>query len=121
MKLIEDDDIDLVMVGRKKEKKGGGIVIHRLARRAGCSLLIVPQGVKESIRTILVPIDFSDYSSSALDEAISVAVNSSSEVKIIAQNVYQVPSGYHYTGKSYEEFALIMKQNAERDINPKNS
>jgi len=114
MKLIEDDDIDLVMVGRKKEKKGGGIVIHRLARRAGCSLLIVPQGVKESIRTILVPIDFSDYSSSALDEAISVAVNSSSEVKIIAQNVYQVPSGYHYTGKSYEEFALIMKQNAER-------
>lgn len=114
MKLIEEEDIDLVLVGRKRDKKGGGIVIHRLARRAGCSLLIVPQGVKESIRTVLVPIDFSDYSLCAMDQAISVASNSSGSVKIIAQNVYQVPSGYHYTGKSYEEFAEVMKANAQK-------
>ena len=117
MKLIEDKDMDLVMVGRKKDKPGGGIVIHRLARRAGCSLLIVPQDVKESVRTILVPVDFSDYSSSALDQAIGVADNSNSDVRIIAQNVYQVPSGYHYTGKTYEEFADVMKKNAEKSYN----
>ena len=114
MKLIEDEDMDLVMVGRKKDKKGGGIIIHRLARRAGCSLLIVPENVKEKVRTILVPVDFSDYSSSALDQAIEVAKNSNSDIKIIAQNVYQVPSGYHYTGKSYKEFADVMKDNAIR-------
>ncbi len=114
MKLIEKEDIDLVMVGRKKEKKGGGVVIHRLARRAGCSLLIVPQNVKETVRTILVPIDFSDHASNALDQAIGVANNSKSEVKIIAQNVYHVPTGYHYTGKTFEEFAEVMKKNAKK-------
>ncbi len=113
MKLIEDRGIDLVMVGRKKAKKGGGIIIHRLARRAGCSLLIVPEKVTESIKTILVPIDFSEYSSSAMDQAIEVAKNTSNDVKIIAQNVYQVPSGYHYTGKSFEEFGEVMRKNAE--------
>ena len=110
--------MDLVMVGRKKsgkEKKvGGGIIIHRLARRAGCSLLIVPENVKEAVESILVPIDFSEGSSRALQQAIEVAENTTNEVKIIAQNVYQVPTGYHYTGKSFNDFARIMQKNAEK-------
>jgi len=114
MRLIEEKGMDLVMAGRKKEKKGGGIIIHRLARRAGCSLLIVPQGVNNKIEKILVPIDFSDYSTSALNQAIEVAKNTSNDVEVIAQNVYHVPSGYHYTGKSFKEFGDVMQKNAEK-------
>jgi hypothetical protein len=35
--------------------------------------------------------------------------------EIYTQNIFTVPSGYHYTGKTYEEFAAIMKQNAVQD------
>lgn len=115
MKMIDEKGIDLVMVGRKKDKKGGGITIHRLARRAGCSLVIVPENVTDKIRRILVPIDFSDYSSSALEQAVEIAQNANSEIEIIAQNVYQVPTGYHYTGKSFEEFGSVMEKNARKN------
>ena len=36
--------------------------------------------------------------------------------KLIIQHVYQVPVGYHYTGKSFKEFALIMKENAKAEF-----
>ena len=38
-------------------------------------------------------------------------------LKLTCLNVYNVPSGYHYSGKSFEEFVEIMKQNAEESFN----
>ena len=59
--------------------------------------------------------DFSDYSKSALEKAVTLVKKSGKEGKVIVQNVYQVPVGYHYTGKSFEEFAKIMKEHAKKD------
>ena len=58
MKLIDDKDIDLIMLGRKNEKLGGGLLIRQMARRAACSLLIVPEKVQNKVERILVPVDF---------------------------------------------------------------
>lgn len=112
----EKYDIDLVIVGRKNQLKGSGVLSHRLARRAVCSLLIVPEGALPEPSKILVPIDFSHYSQNALEQAITIAKRVGHETEIICQNVYNVPVGYHYTGKSYEEFRQIMKKNAEGDF-----
>ncbi len=35
------------------------------------------------------------------------------EVEIFCLNVISVPAGYHYSGKTYEEFASILKAHAE--------
>ncbi len=115
LKIAGAEKVDLIVLGRKNEKKGGGILLNRIARRAGCSLLIVPKGAEFKTDTILVPTDFSDYSKQAMDKAISFARKSKSHVKIVVQNVYIVPTGYHYTGKSFEEFGVIMKENAKKD------
>ena len=111
----ERDDIDLIVVGRK-DKKDGGILNTRLARRASCSLLIVPINteIKSQTEKILVPVDFSEYSQLALEKAVDIAENT--DTKIITQNVYQVPVGYHYSGKSYEEFSKVMEKNARDDF-----
>src|SRR5690606_23592470 len=61
---------------------------------------------------LLVPSDFSDYSKDALEEAIMIAERHGG-LEIVCQNVFTVPSGYHYTGKSYEEFTQIMRMHAE--------
>jgi nucleotide-binding universal stress UspA family protein len=115
MKFTAENKVDLVVLGRKNDRKGGGITISRVARRVGCSMLAIPKGVKLDLEKILVPIDFSSYSKMALEKAIEFSVNYEKPVKIIAQNVFQVPVGYHYTGKSYDEFAEVMKTHAEKD------
>lgn len=108
-------DVDLIIMGRKNESKGGGVIINRIARRAACSLLIFPKGFNQQIRKLLIPIDFSDHSLKALSKAIKLAESNAPDLEIIAQNVYQVPSGYHYTGKSFKEFAAIMRDNIDAD------
>ncbi|MGB5929002.1 MAG: universal stress protein, partial [Cyclobacteriaceae bacterium] len=65
---------------------------------------------------ILVPIDFSDYSKQALEKAIDIADHRKEKPQVICMNVYKVPTGYHYTGKPFEEVAKRMKQNAKLEF-----
>ena len=112
LKLAEEKSADMIIIGRKIELPGTGVASLRLARRASCSLLIVPEGSLPKITKILVPSDFSEYSKDALEEAIMIAERHGN-VEIVCQNVFTVPSGYHFTGKSYEEFTQIMQMHAE--------
>ncbi|WPR77616.1 universal stress protein [Algoriphagus sp. NG3] len=112
LKLAEEKSADMILIGRKVTLPGTGVASSRLARRASCSLLIVPEGSATKVQKLLVPSDFSDYSKDALEEAILIA-EKHGNVEIVCQNVFTVPSGYHYTGKSYEEFTQIMRMHAE--------
>ncbi len=113
LKLAEEKSADMILIGRKVELPGTGVASQRLARRASCSLLIVPEGSKPRISKLLVPSDFSDYSKDALEEAITIVARYGGNAEIVCQNVFTVPTGYHFTGKSYEEFTEIMKMHAE--------
>lgn len=114
LKLAEEKSADMILIGRKVELPGTGVASQRLARRASCSLLIVPEGTVPKLTKLLVPSDFSDYSKDALEEAIMIAEkHGKSKMEIVCQNVFSVPSGYHFTGKSYEEFTQIMQLHAE--------
>lgn len=114
LRFVEKNEIDLIIMGRHKNFIGGGILSSRLARRASCSLFIIPEGAEPSTHLIHVPCDFSEHSKIAMEEAILVA-RKYKDVKIICQNVFTVPGGYHFSGKTYEEFSEVMKKNAERD------
>lgn len=114
LKFVERNNIDLILMGRHKSFIGGGILSNRLARRAACNLFIIPEAAKPSVKLLHVPCDFSKHSKIAMEEAIRVS-RKYNGVKIVCQNVYTVPGGYHYSGKTYEEFAEVMKANAEKD------
>jgi len=113
LKLASEKSADLILVGKKTSINGSGVITQRLARRASCSLLIVPENSLPKIKKILVPSDFSDYSKDALEEAIEITEKNDGKSEIICQNVFSVPSGYHFTGKSYEEFSEIMLMHAQ--------
>jgi nucleotide-binding universal stress UspA family protein len=119
LKEAHEKSADLIIVGRKKELPGSGVKTHRIARRASCSVLFVPEGFQaEKLQRILVPSDFSKNSRHALEQAIDIAQKNETtdhKIEIVCQNVYTVPVGYHYTGKSFEEFAQIMEKNAAKD------
>jgi nucleotide-binding universal stress UspA family protein len=113
LKLAHDKSADMIIVGRKVTLPGTSVITQRLARRASCSLLIVPEGSVPKVDKLLVPSDFSDYSKDAMEQAILISEKRGTEVEIVCQNVFSVPSGYHFTGKSYEEFTAIMQTHAE--------
>lgn len=113
LKLAHEKSADMILVGRKVTLPGSGVGSQRLARRASCTLMIVPENSVPKITKILVPSDFSEYSKDALEEAILISERNDKTIEIICQNVYTIPSGYHFTGKSYDEFAAIMETHAE--------
>lgn len=110
LKFTKEKDIDLIVMGRREKAEQSGALSQRLARRAACSLLIIPEGTTPKMDKILVPSDFSEHSKLALEEAINIAQLNDNSTEITVQNVFTVPTGYHYTGKTFEEFTEVMKK-----------
>ncbi len=115
LKFISTADIDIVISGNKKASRGSGVLNMRLARRAPCSLIVIPEGHMPRLKRLLLPIDFSIHSKLALEYAVYISRSNDNQVELICQNVYEVPTGYHYSGKSYREFSEIMKENARKE------
>ena len=113
LRLCRVKAVDLLIMGRKLNLQGSGLVSSKLARKCPCSLLLVTQNYKIDIKSILVPIDFSEHSSLAMHHALELADNT--KAKLLLMHVYRVPKGYYKTGKSFDEFAEIVKKHAEND------
>lgn len=116
LQMVKDSDIDLILAGKKNKLEGSGVLAQRLARRAGCSLLIVPEASKPSLNNLLLPSDYSENSKLAMETALMLTDKNKPNAQVTVQNVFAVPAGYHYTGKSYEDFSEIMKKHAKRDF-----
>ncbi|WP_017729982.1 universal stress protein [Nafulsella turpanensis] len=115
LKIAKERDIDLLVVGKKMGLKGEGILARKLAKVAHLSILMVPEVLPQLMDRILVPVDFSEDSLLALKQAIKIKETSEVPMNITCHHVYRLPSGWHSTGKSKEEFASIMKGHAEKD------
>ncbi|MEO9850289.1 MAG: universal stress protein [Reichenbachiella sp.] len=111
--LVLERKADLVITGRKKSSNGSGIVSDRLARNLPCNFLIVPEGYEPQLENIAVATDFSNHATLAMQKAIEIGMVNE-KTKIIGHHSYSVPMGYSKSGKSFEEFAQIMKVNAEK-------
>lgn len=116
LEMCKDSNIDLVVAGRKITLEGSGVLVQRLARKVSCNLLIVPEVSNTEIKKLLIPSDFSEFSKLAIENGVNLAERNASGIQLLVQNVYSVPVGYHYTGKSYEEFAEVMKKHAKRNF-----
>ena len=114
LRRAKDDDIDLIVMRKRREATESGSLFEKLARKAPCSVLLIPEGSKAWFTDILVPIDFSENSVNAMDTAVAIASVSSGIQEIHCLHVYSVPIGYYKTGKSYEEFNEIMRGHAEK-------
>ena len=112
---VREEDIDLVILGRKTGKESNRNLPLKLARKTPCSVWVIPEGTEGSIRNVLAPIDYSENSKDALEIALSMASEGNLGV-LSALNVFKVPIGYHKSGKTYEEFAKVMRKNARDEF-----
>jgi nucleotide-binding universal stress UspA family protein len=104
-------EVDLLVIGRKNEIHKRHLHYKKIIRKAVSSILIIPESSPTTLNKLLVPIDFSNYSKFSLELAIDLAESSKS--KLIIQYIYEVPTGYSKTGKTFLDFAKIMEQNAK--------
>lgn len=112
IKKSQKEDIGLVIAGRKKSLKQSELMPQKLSRKVNADVLLVPDGTKPAINKILVAVDFSEHAKEALNSAITLAQKSGAE--IICLHQFEVPHGYSKIGKTFEEFAEIMKGHAEK-------
>lgn len=109
-------EIDLLLVGRKKDLKGSGILPERLARKVMSSILFVPQKAQMKLTDLFLAADFSEHSDMAFEEALKLA-KGNEEATIYVFNSFTLPTGYYKTGKSEEEFIQIMNDHAVKKYN----
>ncbi len=111
---IRHKNADLLVVGKPPVGQKSDINIGRIAELSNCSVLFVPKHADIKIDNLVVAMDFSKNAESALEQAAHIA-EEGKDVKVYGHHVYHVPHGYYKTGKSYEEFANIMLENAKKD------
>lgn len=116
LRRAKEDEIDLIVMRKRREPAASGTLFEKLARKAPCSVLFVPEGSKAWFTSILVPVDFSENSADAMEVAVAFALASKGIKEIHCLHAYSVPIGYYKTGKSYEEFGEIMKGHAEKNF-----
>lgn len=104
------DDFELLVLGKNENSHS---IEKKIAKKIPTNIWYVPQSKHQEIKTILVPVDFSEDSTYALETAIGIAEKSNATVT--CQNVYKVPVGFNKTGKSFKEFSEIMKGHALND------
>lgn len=115
LKLAHKKDVDLLVLGNKGDMPGSGVIGEKVLKASHRSVLLVPEQLPRKMDRVLVPTDFSEHSLRALKQAIKMRENSEIPLEIKCQHVYQLPSGWHTTGKSEEEFSIIMQQHAQDD------
>lgn len=115
LRIVREEDIDLVIVGRKTGRESNRKLPLKLARKAPCSVWVIPEGAKGTVQNVLVPSDFSEHSKDAAEIAASIA-SAENLGTLSLLHVFKVPIGYHKSGKTYAEFTKIMRKNARNQF-----
>ncbi len=107
-------NVDLIIMGRKETLKGSGSLAKDVANKAPCSILLLQEKRPPGLpKKIMIPSDFSEHTH--LIYEFGERISEELEAQLIPVHIYNVPNGYSKTGKSFEEFSAIMKENAHRD------
>ena len=105
-------EIDLLVVGRKIQSKGSGITARRVARKAGCNVLFVPENATDNIRRIIVPIDFSENAARALRTALRLKTQLKAPTVQALYIVDMPPGDYYMEPRESSGFRMILLDSA---------
>lgn len=107
---IQVQNAQLLILGRRAGKLGSSSRSIRIARLAPCQVLLVPESHSwKPVRRVLLPVDFSDYS----ELGIRAAARIPGLKELVCLNVYEVPSGFYYSGLTESEAEARMVKNAK--------
>jgi nucleotide-binding universal stress UspA family protein len=119
LKTARDDELDLIIVGRRlpSEQLGIGTAYARLARKAPCSVLVVPAQSRPHLGRVFVPVDFSDYAKLALEHGAAIAKASGEPApQLVVHSNFTVGYGYSKLGLTLPKAIAERKAVCDREL-----
>ncbi|MCB0633195.1 MAG: universal stress protein [Saprospiraceae bacterium] len=113
VRLTEEMDADLLILGRREHSSQSGITAQKIARKVKSDVLFVPEGRSSTIERIMVAIDFSDDSARAVEKALFLADHLGLTQAVTCLNILDIPpisrigemDIYNLAGKSVLEIS----------------
>ncbi len=111
---VKEQHADLVVVGKKALSDSSGVLGRNIARRSPASVLFVPYQLEPQLKTIVVPVDFSENSGRALQRAFSINEALSKPAKIVCVHIYEMPDlSVYKINKTHEQLKGIIEQDMQ--------
>lgn len=85
---------DLVVIGKQAGNDYHMIKATNIVRLTEANVMVVPEKSRKQLRTIIVPVDFSEYSAKALKNAVGFKHAGFDPIRVIAVHVYQKLTPY---------------------------
>lgn len=102
---------DLLVVGQRSGSGNHGILARNLVRKSSGNTLIIPEKSQASLKTIVVPVDFSPHSLRSLELAVGINRSLEEKAKIICINVFELPAVFsNKVRHSYEALKQLMEE-----------
>ena len=119
LRAARERELDLILAGRTlpASQLATGHAFNRLARKAPCSVMLIPEGAAVHLSRVLVPVDFSEHAKLALRAAVELArASGEPRPQVLVQTVFNVGYGYSKTGRTLEEAVREQEQMHQRRL-----
>lgn len=104
--MVEENRIQLLVVGQKKASSGSGITSRRLARHITSDLLFVPSLEHRPVKRILWAVDFSEHAHHAYLIADQLKKATRTTEQIIGLHIIDIPPYQQYGERGTFEYAM---------------
>lgn len=109
---LHNQDFDLVVMGKKSALHGAGIFSGKMARLLNINMLFITDIARGDIHKIMVPIDFSPYTTAALKVAKEAA--DSLEAKLIPVHIIKLGKRYFPIDRKPDELFRMLEKEAKK-------
>lgn len=110
-----ESDIDLILVGRKPSIQGSNTFSFKMAKLASAAVMLIPETYQESVEKVLIPVDFSHFSKTALE--LGDRISSTLQARLYCQHVFHLPSRFFpYFKEKSEDIQQESKKSAEKKL-----
>ena len=116
LKAASSHKADLIFLLNRVGLKGSAL-LQDLANKSNASLWMVPEGYDHfQFTKFYIPLQFNEHNAHTLRLAYGLDEADKGYNLFVCEHLYEVPSGYHYSGKSLEEYKAILEEQRQQDF-----
>lgn len=116
LKTASSHKADLIFLMNRVGLKGSAL-LQDLANKSNASLWMIPEGYDHfQFTKFYIPLQFNEHNAHTLRLAYNLDEADKGHNLFVCEHFYEVPSGYHYSGKPLEEYKSILEEQRQQDF-----
>ena len=105
LEVVENDQIDLVIAGKKEKTQGSGVTALRIAKSVKSHVAFVPHHANVPPTNLLIPIDFSGFSLRSFEVAL-ILKKDQPDLQLTAVNYIDLPAAAYHINRNFRDFFI---------------